>query len=204
MQIKDPIIFVSGLAVGAVGAWLITKHHYRQIADEEIESVKQSFKKLQEDAQKRADAAKNKPDMTAYMEMTKAKEEPEAPETKVINYSGFTSDNEPEEQEVINREDLLPKPIDAKVDRTKPYLINRLPYSTEDPDYTSITVVYYADGTYADSHGTEMEIEDYIGSALMGYIEETDKEELFIRNEELGVDIDIVKDARTYDEIMFG
>ena len=199
MQIKDPIIFVVGAAIGAAGAWFFTKKYYEKITDEEIASVKESYKKLQEDAQKRADAAKNKPDLSIYMEaINKTDEKPE-----IVNYSGFTEEPEPEE-EVINREDLLPKPLEKNVDRTKPYLINRLPYTNEDPDYTQITVIYYADGTYADQRGTEIEIEDYIGTNLMGYVEETDKEEIFIRNEELGVDIDICKDARTYDEIMFG
>ena len=32
----------------------------------------------------------------------------------------------------------------------------------------------------------------------------TDKDEVFIRNEDLGLDIDITKDTRTYDEVMFG
>ena len=208
MQIKDPIIFVVGAAIGATGAWFFTKRYYKKKADEEIESVKQSFKKLQEDAQKRANAAKNKPDLSVYMEALNKSEENQEPETpnepKVINYSGFTEMPEPEDTEVIDRKELLPKPIEPNVDRTKPYLINRLPYADEDPDYTQITVIYYADGTYADPHGKEMEIEDYIGVNMMGYIEETDKEEVFIRNEELGVDIGIVKDARTYDEIMFG
>ena len=202
MQIKDPIIFVSGLAIGAIGTWFFTRKHYQKVADEEIESVKASFKKLQEDAQKRADAAKNKPDLTTYMEVANKGQEEVKEEPKAVNYTGFTSEVAPEDAS-FSREELLPKPIDPKVDRSKPYLINRLPYADEDPDYTSITVMYYADGTYADPHGRELEIEEYIGSDLMGYVEETDKEELFIRNEELGVDIDIVKDARTYDDIMF-
>ena len=79
-----------------------------------------------------------------------------------------------------------------------------MPYPNEKPYHSLITVIYYADGTYADQHGTEVEIEDYIGSEMMGYIEETSKEEVFIRNEELELDVDIIKDSSTYDEVMFG
>lgn len=200
MQIKDPIIFVVGAAIGAAGAWFFTKNYYRNKADEEIESVKVSFRKLQEDAQKRAEAAKNKPDLTVYMDaLAKSEGAEQEPSAKMINYSGFTE--EPEVEEEINRDELLPKPLEPNVDRTKPYLINRLPYADEDPDYTQITVMYYADGTYADMQGRQMEIEEYIGTNLMGYVEETDKEEIFIRNEDLGIDIDICKDARSYDEL---
>lgn len=198
MQIKDPIIFVVGAVVGAAGAWFFTKKYYQKKADEEIESVKVSFKKLQEDAQKRANAAKNKPDISVVVEaLNKSAEKENGP--TVVNYSGFTEEQEAEEE--ISRDELLPKPLEPNVDRSKPYLINRLPYSDEDPDYTQITVMYYADGTYADMQGRQMEIEEYIGTNLMGYVEETDKEEIFIRNEDLGIDIDICKDARSYEEL---
>ena len=198
MQIKDPIIFVAGAAIGAACAWFFTKKHYQEKADEEIESVKESFKKLQEDAQKRANAAKNKPDISVYVEaLNKSAEKENGP--TVVNYSGFTE--EPEAEEEISRDELLPKPLEPNVDRTKPYLINRLPYSDEDPDYTQITVMYYADGTYADMQGRQIEIEEYIGTNLMGYVEETDKDEVFIRNEDLGIDIDICKDDRSYEEL---
>ena len=198
MQIKDPIIFVAGAAIGAVGAWFFTKKYYQEKADEEIESVKESFKKLQEDAQKRADAAKNKPDLSVYVEALN-KSAVQTAEPAVINYSGFTEEQEVEEE--VARDELLPKPLEPNVDRTKPYLINRLPYSDEDPDYTQITVMYYADGKYADMHGRQIEIEEYIGTNLMGYVEETDKDEVFIRNEDLGIDIDICKDDRSYEEL---
>ena len=32
----------------------------------------------------------------------------------------------------------------------------------------------------------------------------TDKDEIFIRKDELSLDLDITKDARTYDEVRFG
>lgn len=209
MQVKDPIIFTIGAGIGAAAAWYFTKRYYKKLADDEIASVKDAFAKLREDAQKRAEAAKNKPDLSKYVEALNKIEEREVknnPEQEVnthaVNYTDFTEEDE--ENDIPVREKLMPQPIEKNVDRTKPYLLNRMPYSDEDPDYTQIEVRYYADGTYADSQGREMEIEDYIGANLMGYVEETDKDEIFIRNEELGVDIDIVKDVRTYDDIMFG
>ena len=95
-------IFVLGAATGSVVTWQLVKEKYRRLADEEIESVKVSFRKLQEDAQKRAEAAKNKPDLSVYMDaLAKSEGAEQEPSVKTINYSGFTE--EPEVEEEINR-----------------------------------------------------------------------------------------------------
>ena len=199
---KNGIIFAAGGLIGAGLAWFFTRRYYRERTEKEIESVKEAYDRLREDAQKRADAAKSKPDLSVYVEALKKAEEKEA-NTTPINYSGFTDEadqeDEPEETYVHTA-----RPIEKDVDHSKPYLLDRMPYPNEKPYHSLITVIYYADGTYADQHGTEVEIEDYIGSEMMGYIEETSKEEVFIRNEELELDVDIIKDSSTYDEVMFG
>ena len=212
MQIKDPIIFAVGAALGAGVTWFFTKRYYEKLSEQEIESVKKSFKKLQEDAQKRADAAKNKPDISVYAEALNKARENELEErnvnTHAVNYTGFTEEQESEDGEEEDgysyKSNAVAQPLEKNVDKTKPYLLNRMPYQNEEPYYNMVTIMYYADGTYAEPHGKEIEVIDYIGENLMGYVEETDKDEIFIRNEELELDIDIVKDARTYDEIMFG
>ena len=228
MTIKEPIIFVSGVAIGGAVAWFVCRKHYKRIAEEEITSVKESFDKLQKEAQRRADAAKSKPDLSIYVEaLEKAKEREEQNEnsmdksemnrvpanTHVVDYSGFTDEDESDDETSENATDdeqdyyaagSTAQPVDKRPDHSKPYLLNRMPYPNERPYHSLITVMYYADGTYADTHGTEMEIEDYIGTEMMNRIETSDEDELFIRNDALQLDIDIVKDSRTYDEIMFG
>lgn len=202
-MVKESIIFTAGGLIGAGVAWFFTKKYYRERTEKEIESVKEAYDRLKEDIQKRADAAKSKPDLSVYMEALKKSEE-KAATSAPINYSGFTSGiEEPDEPEPI---EYVPtaRPIDKEVDHSKPYLLDRMPYPNEKPYHSLITVIYYADGTYADQHGTEVEVEDYIGTDMMGYIEETSKDEIFIRNEELELDVDIIKDNRTYDDVMFG
>lgn len=202
-MVKESIIFTAGGLIGAGVAWFLTKKYYRERTEKEIESVKEAYDRLKEDIQKRADAAKSKPDLSVYMEALKKSEE-KAATPAPVNYSGFTSGTEePDEPEPIEYVSTA-RPIDKEVDHSKPYLLDRMPYPNEKPYHSLITVIYYADGTYADQHGTEVEVEDYIGTDMMGYIEETSKDEIFIRNEELELDVDIIKDNRTYDDVMFG
>ena len=40
---NEPLIFAAGLAVGSVVTWLIVKKKYKDMAQEEINAVKESF-----------------------------------------------------------------------------------------------------------------------------------------------------------------
>jgi len=209
VQIKDPIIFVVGAGIGGAISWFFTKRYFEKLKEEEVQSVIASFSKLEEDNRERAEKAKNKPDLSKYVDVLNKSQEQDENGSKAIesengntNYSNFTDS----EQEIKEEEDYrsVSKPVESNPDRSKPYLLKKSPIDGEPPYFTHITIDYYMDGTYADSHGTEMEVEDYIGKDLMDYVEKTEKDEIFIRNEPLEIDIDIVKQAMTYDEVMFG
>ncbi len=217
--LKGGIIFAIGGAIGAVVSWYLTKKKGEERAEEEIQSVIATFSRMNEDNKAKAEAAKNKPDL---LEVTKAmkqvdSDQPFDPEHAMplnpipvprTNYANLPEETKTEETKPAvakppDEEDPPVKPLVKEVDTSRPYLLNRLP-NEDEAEFMALTVMYYADGTYATPHGDEMEIEEYIGKDLMNYIDTTEKDEVFIRNEELQLDFDIVKDARTYDEVMFG
>lgn len=213
MQIKDPIIFLVGAAIGSGITYFVTKKvieekieiKYEAQYQEELKSVKESFAYLAEEDRKKAEAAKNKPPVREVYEtaINEARAREAEAEAKKVNYSkpatiGLEDD---EIEDDANTPLIDTTIIDEDTDTSQPYILKRIP---DDEDYTRVSVTYYADGTYADSRDTEMEIEEYIGKNMMDYVAHTDKDEVFIRNEELGLDIDITKDTRTYDEVMFG
>ena len=212
MQIKDPIIFLAGAAIGSGITYFVTKKvigekveaKYEAQYQEELKSVKESFAYLAEEDRKKAEAAKNKPSIDIYTEaINKARAREEEAEAKKVNYSkpatiGLEDD---EIEDDANTPLIDTTIIDEDTDTSQPYILKRIP---DDEEYTRVSVTYYADGTYADSRDAEMEIEEYIGKNMMDYVSHTDKDEVFIRNEELGIDVDIIKDTRTYDEVMFG
>ena len=223
MQIKDPIIFLTGSLVGAGITYIATKKivedkankKFEALYQEELQSVKESYKYLAEADKKRAEEAKNKPSLAVYTEaMEKAKEREMARQTAMTtanshytNYSNITTTMNTLEDNDIEDDANAPlidnTLIDEETDTSQPYVLKRWPNPSES-EYTQIEVTYYSDGTYADKLDAEMEIEDYIGKKMMDYVSNSDKDEIFIRNEELYIDIDITKDPRTYDEVMFG
>ena len=222
MTIKDPIIFIAGAAIGSGITYFTTKKilsdklekKFEAQYQEELQSVKDSFAYLAEEDRRKAAEAKEKPSLDVYIDAVNKTREREAAEAREkekeqprLNYSDPKSlliERELEEDEIEDDADtplIDTTIIDEDTDTSQPYIMKRLP---DDDDYTRISVTYYADGTYADARDSEMEIEDYIGKKMMEYVASSDKDEIFIRNEELELDIDITKDNRTYDDVMFG
>lgn len=214
MQIKDPLIFITGSIVGAGITFLTTRKilndkaeaKYEALYQKDKQSLIDSIAEYREKDKKRAEAAREKPPLTLYVDAINKANEREAAKEARVNYSSISTGNAKEEEEI---EDDAEAPlidstlIDEDTDTSGPYVMKRWPNPSES-EYTQLEVTYYSDGTYADTRDTEMEIEDYIGKKMMDYVANTDKDEIFIRNDELGLDIDITKDSRTYDEVMFG
>ena len=46
---KNAFVFIAGITVGSAVTWYMTKTYYQQIADEEIESVKEEFLKIKKE-----------------------------------------------------------------------------------------------------------------------------------------------------------
>lgn len=214
MQIKDPLIFIAGSIVGAGITFLTTRKilndkaeaKYEALYQKDKQSLIDSIAEYREKDKKRAEAAREKPPLTLYVDAINKANEREAAKEARVNYSSISTGNAKEEEEI---EDDAEAPlidstlIDEDTDTSGPYVMKRWPNPSES-EYTQLEVTYYSDGTYADTRDTEMEIEDYIGKKMMDYVANTDKDEIFIRNDELALDIDITKDSRTYDEVMFG
>lgn len=214
MQIKDPLIFIAGSIVGAGITFLTTRKilsdkaeaKYEALYQKDKQSLIDSIAEYREKDKKRAEAAREKPPLTLYVDAINKANEREAAKEARVNYSSISTGNVKGEEEI---EDDAEAPlidttlIDEDTDTSGPYVMKRWPNPSES-EYTQLEVTYYSDGTYADTRDTEMEIEDYIGKKMMDYVANTDKDEIFIRNDELGLDIDITKDSRTYDEVMFG
>jgi len=216
MNVKEPIIFAIGVALGSVITFAVLNkkldNKHKALYEKELESVRQAFAAYSESAKEKAEASKNKPSLDIYTKALDMARKQELDESSIknievdahkIDYSNFQGEDfeetDSDEPEVDNS-----TLVEPGTDMTKPYILKRMPSPNERPYYTPINIVYYVDGTYADTHGSEMEIEEYIGKAMMDYVEHTEKDEIFIRNDELGIDIDITKSDRTYDEIMFG
>lgn len=185
-------MFMAGATVGSAATWLYLKKHYEQIAQEEIDSVKAVFAERktdisskndtdeQADKQHKADIAKLKPDLVDYA----AKLQKEG----YVNYTEHSNKNIDKE-----KENSMPD---------EPYVISPDEFGESD-NYTQISLTYYADGTLADDEDEIMEdIEGTVGEDFADHFGDYEDDSVHIRNDRLRCDYEILKDNRTYDEVV--
>ena len=175
------VIFASGAAVGSVVTWKLIETKYKQIADEEIASVKEVFSKRNEktkteeqideedDEDDDVVIPNHKPDLSEYKELVKS--------------YGYNN----EEKEEVN---------DMPV---APYVIE--PDKFGDDDYGTISLTMYADGIVTDECDVRLddeEIEELIGKESLNHFGEYEDDSVFVRNEERRTDYEILADERNY------
>ena len=180
-------VFMAGATVGAAAAWLYCKRHYEQIAQEEIDSVKAAFAeckasnpdKQSKENQKKADMAKLKPDLVNY-----------AAKLQEQGYTNYAAKND----KIEEKED-----DDSVVE--KPYIISPEEYGEFD-EYTKLSLTYYSDGTLADDDDEIVDdIYETVGSDFADHFGEYEDDSVFVRNDRLKCDYEILRDNRSYADV---
>lgn len=210
-EVKNPLIFAAGLAIGSVVTWYLTKEHYRTQAEEEIASVKEVWSKrygeTNKEALEKAIMATNKPDISVYAQVLQEAREREA--------AGQTMETE-EESEVI--EDEEPEDVEAiKQEFTRGtsnlYEITPSEFASFSNNRTRVTITRFADDVFADEMYNQVDPMTYLSGELvplndstpvkaLTYIRKMMQDEICIRNFDLDIDLDIVTEGRTYKEFM--
>ena len=173
-------MFLAGATVGAAATWLCLRRYYEQITQEEIDSVKASFAERKPVI---ANIAKLKPDLVNYA--AKLQEE---------GYTNYT------EHSKKNTEEKKDEPMP-----NEPYVISPDDYGEND-NYTQISLVYYAgDGVLADDEDEVVEdIEDTVGEDFAEHFGEYEDDSVFIRNDRLRCDYEILRDNRSFSDVAEG
>lgn len=173
------IIFAAGALVGSAVTWTVVKSVYEQRAQEEIDSVIAKFEEMTEQQ------SEEKPDK-------EVKEEPVTSERleKLLEYKKMLDDEGYSEDEE--------KEIDAKMKR--PYVIS--PDDFGEYDYATVSLIYYADGVVTNERGKIIaNVDELIGEESLTHFGEYEEDSVFVRNEEMEIDYEILKDYRNFSEI---
>lgn len=177
-------MFVLGAAIGSVATWNFVKKKYEQLAMDEINSVKEVFSKREKNAEEnngskeKAAQAKEKPDITEYA----AKLQKEG----YTNYAGMNTEDKKEESGFI-------------VDQ--PYVITPDVFGEFD-DYETISLSYYADQVLADENDEIVDdVEDIVGFDSLNHFGEYEDDSVFVRNDRLKCDYEILLDQRNYSDM---
>lgn len=174
-KVLSVITFVAGAAIGSLVTWKVTKTKYEQIAQEEINSVKEVFTvKKGEDASEEKDAEPE----------PKSKAQEYVDQLKELQY-GEVEDIDEEGDDIVMR----------------PYVISPDEFAERD-GYETVSLTYYADGILTDETDEIIkDIDDVVGIDSLSHFGEYEDDSVFVRNEDLKLDFEILRDVRKFKDI---
>lgn len=179
-------IFAAGAAVGSVVTWKLVKTKYEQIANEEIESVKEVFSRGH-----RAEA--NPVDEAADDEEDYEPTEEEKKEyVGMVDSNGYRNYSTKKE---VKREEKEDEEVD------KPYVISPDEFDEND-DYDTVSLTYYEDGVLTDEQNNVIDdVEDLIGIDPAKHFGEFEDDSVFVRDDARRTDYEILADSRKFSEL---
>ena len=177
--VKMIFSFALGAAAGSFVAWKVLEPKYRRIADEAIADVKARYsvpKDIGTTDEKGEKEDKEESD----------DEEPDVVDTYIDIASSYTSDDGGKE----NRRSMI-----------KPHIIPLEEFDTF--GYKTTTLTYYADGVLADEWDHVIKNADQIvGDDFEEHFDDEDGDAVYVRNDDLKCDFEILRDLQTYAEAM--
>lgn len=167
------ITFAGGGVVGFFTAASLLKKKYEGIANEEIASVKETYKRLSE--AKTPEPSK------------KEKDEGDKKQYSAIVKSSGYSQSYKASQEV------------------KPHIISPEEFGSLD-GYDEVSISYYPDGTVTDENNVPVS-EEWItmnlgGREVFGHFGEYEDDSIFVRDDSIKVDYEILMELRPYSEVL--
>lgn len=205
------LMFTAGAAIGSVVTWKVVKTKYERIAQEEIDSVKEAFAEYfvdkddtsadevsEEDDEERPSISSRQINWEDYEDLDEDDEDDEAEEDE---YQADEADREEYARltSYYNNEKGGPEDMDKHVGRA-PYVISPDDFASLD-DWKTVSLTYYADDILEDEkYNIINNRNELIGHKALTTFGEYEEDSVFVRNERLKTDFEILKDYRTYDE----
>ena len=186
------IFFLMAFAAGGAAGFLASRQYHAQkyeaIAQEEIASVKATFRKKREaqtdDAPMRETA-------------NRAKEKP-----AIADYVQYASAQRYQSTEAAER--VIPMRNDSARRNAKPVVIGPDELGEND-EYEVLSLTYYADGILTDDNDTELlvdEIEEMVGRDALSSFGEYEEDSVFVRNDARRCYFEILLDQRRFEDVI--
>ena len=205
--LKGVLIFVLGAAAGSLATWKLIEKKYKDIAQEEIDSVKDTFSKMKKNEY--PDKLEDYPDFEefddSYDSDDSDDEEPKSEQkidrnnkpdiveyAKILSETGYTN--------YAERQDKKEKKGVEPVEDERPYVISPDEFGEKD-GYENVTLTYYADGVLTDYFDNVISnIDEVVGFDSLDHFGEYEDDAVFVRNEKMETDYEILRDLRDFNE----
>ncbi len=173
--LKYFLTFSLGAAAGSIVAWRLLKTKYEQIANDEIASVKEVYSRKLDNGVRASEEQGTKDSDDGVDEYVEQ-----------VYECKYVSGDQEGGSDTVN--------ADIRVILPESY--------GEDEDYETISLTYYADKVLTDDMDDPIEdIENTVGLDFHKHFGEYEDDSVFIRNDALKVDYEILLDTRNYSEV---
>ena len=204
--LKGVLIFVLGAAAGSLATWKLIEKKYKDIAQEEIDSVKDTFSKMKKNEY--PDKLEDYPDFEEFDDSDDSDDVEEEPKpeqkidrnnkpdiveyAKILSETGYTN--------YAERQDKKEKKGVEPVEDEKPYVISPDEFGEKD-GYENVTLTYYADGVLTDYFDNVISnVDEVVGFDSLDHFGEYEDDVVFVRNEKMETDYEILRDLRDFNE----
>lgn len=187
---KNIIMFAAGALIGSLATYALVKNKFEKQAQEEIDSVKEVFSRR----------VKDEADKQVKEEVVKIRNEYNEYNSLTYNYKSH--DNEKILDEKYENQDVDCDEPEEPIDR--PYVI-----APEEAGmvsgYDIITLTHYeGDNILADDCDELVEdIDNVVGEDYVKHFGEYEDDAVYIRNDRLKADYEILKDTRYYEDVVW-
>ena len=188
---KKLLYFVTGAAIGSVVTWKLIEKKYKDLADEEIESVKETFKNRKQ--------IKINNKETSEKFITKYKDSKDKIEDIVSNEK-YNIENK---EEIDDDECNYTIDVNEGVEVVNPHIITPKEFG-EYNEYKIKTLIYYADNVLTDEDDnpiTSLEMEEMIGIDSLDHFGEYEDDSVYVRDENNEIDYEILRSEKMFSEI---
>lgn len=180
-MINKILIFAAGVAIGSAVTWKLVKDKYKKLADEEIASVKEIWSKKHPTVEDIAE--------TDVKESIKTDATPQPKKN-------------PDFKDYRAMQEIIDKNSYKEGDYMDKYVIS--PEEFGESELPSESLIYWADGVVTDEANCVMDeddIEETIGSDALNHFGEYEDDSVFVRNETLDKEYEILMDTRRFSDV---
>ena len=172
---RNIVIFATGATIGSLVTWKFIRTKYERLAQEEIDSVKEVFsRKYHTESDDEGGA------------------EPKNEYGDILVQTGYANPSNEKEEKGGNTMD------------EKPYVISPDDFGEND-NYETVSLTYYADEVLTDDFDEPIEdVENTVGVESLNHFGdyEADADTVFVRNDRLKIDYEILSDTRKYSDVI--
>ena len=175
--------------IGGFLTWDFFKTKYEKIADEEIESVKETFEHREPRPGKNYKVEEALKGNDTYINVSPGVAERVI---HIIDSNGYRNYS----NAAIETDK---KGGTADMELKQPYVITPEQYE-DNVDYTKVSLTWYNDEVLEDDWGNVLDPDDVIGSDALKTFGQYEKDSVFVRDDDEQIDYEVLLDTRSYKE----